>query len=61
MEVELQPFEIFEISFTEPIAAFGAYFTDLGDFGGTLIVTSISNVQTEIVIPATVNGPNGAA
>jgi hypothetical protein len=45
----------FVISLSNPIAAFGFYGTDIGDFGGqlSLTLTDINNVTTTLIVPAT--------
>jgi hypothetical protein len=52
----------FSINMSSPIAAFGFYGTDIGDFGGqlTLTLTDINNVQTTLTVPAT-QGSGGSA
>jgi hypothetical protein len=52
--------DVFEITFTEDIAAFGFYGTDFGDFSGNLMVELTNGSTTTIDIPHTVNAPNGA-
>jgi len=44
----------FAINFSSPVAAFGFYGTDIGDFGGvlTLTLTDTSNVTTVVTVPA---------
>ena len=49
----------FNIGFSSPIAAFGFFGTDLGDFGGDLILT-LSNGTTETITVPTSGAPNGA-
>ncbi len=43
----------FDINFSAPIAAFGFYGTDIGDFGGQLTVTltDANNIQTTLTVP----------
>ena len=43
----------FAVNFSSPIAAFGFYGTDIGDFGGQLTVTltDLNNVQTTLTVP----------
>ena len=45
----------FSLGFSSPIAAFGFYATDVGDFGGhlTLTLTDINNVVTTLTVPNT--------
>ena len=49
----------FNISFSDPIAAFGFYGTDIGDINGDLILT-LSNGSTETVQIDTAGEPNGS-
>lgn len=51
----------FGISFSAPVAAFGFYGTDIGDFGGQLTVTltDTSNVTTTLTVPNLI-GSGGA-
>lgn len=44
----------FVINFTNPIAAFGFYGTDIGDFGGQLSLNFMSGDITNVVVPHTV-------
>jgi hypothetical protein len=50
------------LSFSTPIAAFGFYGTDIGDFNGQLILTLIRNGGTNTVlnVPHTLNAANGS-
>lgn len=52
----------FSIDFDSPVAAFGFYGTDIGDFSGqvTLALEDIAGNITNLVINNTVNGPNGS-
>jgi len=50
----------FSIAFSSPIAAFGFYGTDIGDFSGQLLLTTAGGAVTNLVVPHTVNSPNGA-
>ncbi|MDA8094832.1 MAG: PEP-CTERM sorting domain-containing protein [Betaproteobacteria bacterium] len=45
--------DTFDIGFSSPIAAFGFYATDIGDFGGqlTLTLTDINNAHTSLTVP----------
>lgn len=51
----------FGITFSEGIAAFGFYGTDIGDFGGqlSLTLTDINGVETTLIVPNQV-GSNGS-
>ena len=49
----------FTLTFSDPVAAFGFWGTDIGDFLGQLIVT-LSN-GTSYNVPHTINAPNGSA
>lgn len=48
----------FTVSFDTPISAFGFYATDIGDFGGQIILTLNDSVVSEIIVPNTI-GSNG--
>lgn len=52
----------FNIAFGTPIAAFGFYGTDIGDFSGriTLRLTDTNDVVTNLTVPNTVNGNDGS-
>ncbi len=52
----------FGLTFSKPIAAFGFYGTDIGDFGGhlTLTLTDASNATTDLTVP-NLTGANGNA
>ena len=49
----------FSLAFSNPVAAFGFYGIDIGDFGGQVTAT-LSNGSTEVYnIPNTINGSGG--
>jgi hypothetical protein len=52
----------FSTTFSTPIAAFGFYGTDVGDFNGSLTVTLIHSTgpNTVLTVANTVNAPDGA-
>ena len=50
----------FTIDFSDPIAAFGFYGTDIGDFSGQLLLHLENGSVLDVVIPHTVNAPSGA-
>jgi hypothetical protein len=50
----------FAIDFSAPIAAFGFYGIDIGDFNGQLILTFLDGETQMITVPHTVNGQGGA-
>lgn len=50
----------FQISFSSPIAAFGFFATDIGDFSGQMSLVLTNGGTVPIVIPHTVNGNNGS-
>lgn len=50
----------FSIDFSTGISAFGFYATDIGDFGGQVTLTASNGVVTNLVIPNTINGPDGS-
>jgi hypothetical protein len=51
---------IFSISFDDPVAAFGFYGVDIGDFGGQVTLQLANGGVTQLVIPNTINGPGGS-
>lgn len=51
---------LFSITFTEEIAAFGFYGTDIGDFQGQVTVTTENGVSTTYTIPHPINQNNYA-
>lgn len=54
----------FGISFSQPVAAFGFYGVDIGDFEGQLTLTllnTLSNFQQTVTIPHTIKGAGGGA
>ncbi|MCK4512615.1 PEP-CTERM sorting domain-containing protein [bacterium] len=50
----------FAIDFDAPIAAFGFYGVDIGDFDGMVTLTYGNGTMTELVIPHTVGGAGGS-
>jgi hypothetical protein len=50
----------FTITFSSPIAAFGFFGTDIGDFSGQLTLALTQGGVVNIPIPHTVGGPNGS-
>jgi hypothetical protein len=50
----------FNITFSSPVAAFGFYGTDIGDFNGQLTVTTQNGGSTLYTVANTVNGANGS-
>lgn len=50
----------FSIDFSAPIAAFGFYATDIGDFNGQVTLTATNGAVTNLVINNTIGAPNGA-
>jgi hypothetical protein len=46
------------IAFSEPIAAFGFYGTDIGDFGGQLTLTLTDGETVVITVPNTIGTSN---
>lgn len=52
----------FTVTFAAPVAAFGFYGTDIGDFNGQITLGLVgTTVPTTLTVPNTVNGPNGSA
>jgi hypothetical protein len=52
--------ETFTITFSNPVAAFGFYGIDIGDFGGQVTLTLAGGGAQTITVPNTVNGAGGA-
>lgn len=50
----------FSIGFSDPVAAFGFYGVDIGDFDGQITLALQSGVLTNLVVPNTVDGAGGA-
>ncbi|MFH1771987.1 MAG: PEP-CTERM sorting domain-containing protein [Candidatus Omnitrophota bacterium] len=51
----------FSIEFSDPVAAFGFYGIDIGDFDGQLTLSLInSSTTTDLIIPNTINGSGGS-
>jgi hypothetical protein len=50
----------FAISFTDPVAAFGFFGVDIGDFSGQLTVTTTNGGPTVYNVGNTINGPGGS-
>lgn len=49
----------FTITFSQAINAFGFYATDIGDFGGQIVLTLNDDVVSEFIVPNTI-GSNGS-
>jgi hypothetical protein len=53
--------DAFNVSFSTPVAAFGFYGTDIGDFNGQLSVVLIrGGMEESLVVPHVVNGNNAS-
>jgi len=52
--------DVFAIEFSAPVAAFGFFGVDIGDFGGQVTVTTANSVEVVYAIPNTINGPGGS-
>ncbi len=50
----------FVLDFSKPIAAFGFYATDVGDFNGQLTLTLSDGTTVNLTVPNTTNGNNGS-
>lgn len=51
----------FSATFNVPVAAFGFYGTDIGDFAGQLGINLLrASGDSELLVPHTINGPNGS-
>lgn len=49
----------FSINFSNPVAAFGFYGIDIGDFGGNVTLKTENGQTVNYVIPHTINGSGG--
>lgn len=61
--VETNAGAAFNIAFSAPIAAFGFFATDIGDFGGQIsmsLTPSGGGANVDITVPNTVNAPDAA-
>ena len=47
------------LTFSSPIAAFGFYGVDIGDFGGQITLSTVGGSPAVLTIPHTINGPGG--
>jgi len=52
--------DVFTITFSNPISAFGFYGTDIGDFTGQITATLNGGATVSLTIPSTINAPNGS-
>ncbi|HKJ70561.1 MAG TPA: PEP-CTERM sorting domain-containing protein [Gammaproteobacteria bacterium] len=50
----------FGLTFDNPVAAFGFYGIDIGDFGGRVTATTSGGLSQTFTIPNTINGPGGS-
>jgi hypothetical protein len=50
----------FEINFSSPIAAFGFYGTDIGDFAGQILLELLNGETVNLTVPNTVGAPDGS-
>jgi hypothetical protein len=50
----------FLIEFSSPVSAFGFYGTDIGDFGGQIMLTLTNGVTKDITVNNTVGAPDGS-
>ena len=50
----------FSIDFGSPVAAFGFYGIDIGDFDGSVTLSYMNGTSSELVIPHTVGGAGGS-
>jgi hypothetical protein len=57
----LETSQNFTINFSAPVAAFGFYATDVGDFGGTLTLTLSDGTTTTVTVPAISAQPPGGS
>jgi hypothetical protein len=52
--------QTFYIEFTEPIAAFGFYATDIGDYSGQVVVELVNGGNRTYTIPNSISNPGGS-
>jgi hypothetical protein len=52
--------QTFYIDFSQPIAAFGFYGVDIGDFSGQVVVELVNGGNRTYTIPNTIDGPGGS-
>lgn len=52
--------DVFTITFSNPIAAFGFYGTDIGDFDGQVTATLNGGTTVSLTIPNMINAPDGS-
>lgn len=50
----------FSIDFSAPVAAFGFYGVDVGDFNGQLTLGLVGGSSVTLTVPNTMNGPGGS-
>jgi len=50
----------FTLDFSAPISAFGFYGTDIGDFSGQLLLHLENGSTLDVIVPHTVNAPDGS-
>ena len=55
-----ESYDVFSIEFDQPIAAFGFYATDVGDFDGQLTLGLTNGELVDLVVPNTAGGLGGA-
>ncbi len=51
--------DVFYLEFSEPVAAFGFYGVDIGDFSGNLTLTLTTGARLDLVVPHTPDSPGG--
>jgi hypothetical protein len=52
--------DVFSIDFTAPVAAFGFYGIDIGDFNGQITLTTVAGTPLVLNVGNTQNGPGGS-
>jgi hypothetical protein len=52
--------QTFYIEFSQPIAAFGFYGVDIGDYSGQVVVELVNGGNRTYTIPNTIDGPGGS-
>ncbi len=57
----LETSQNFTINFSAPVAAFGFYATDVGDFGGTLTLTLAGGTTKTVTVPSVPGTPPGGS
>ncbi len=52
--------DVFSVGFSSPVAAFGFYGSDIGDFGGQVTLTLKGAADVVLTVPSVINGVGGS-